>query len=314
TGGLWIADVGQDKWEEVDLQKSTSIGGENYGWRCKEASYDFNSTNCTTTQFIDPVFEYENKAQLGCSITGGFVYRGAKYKSLFGNYWVTDYCSGNIWKLNKTPQETIENQLIGTFSKYNYVSFGQDTYGELYLCERETGKIVKLTTNECKPVAAITQLNDTLVLNKNEKINAVMGNGLSYTWFYNTEKLPETSTSLLAEKAGNYQLVVANAKNCADTFDFHVSGIIDNLPKTEPELFKIYPNPAQGSLTVELAKTSRKKSTLRVISANGAIVKTVYLNQKNEILTLNINNLTKGFYLVEYNNGTQIASTTLSVN
>ncbi|MEO8036020.1 MAG: PQQ-dependent sugar dehydrogenase, partial [Acidobacteriota bacterium] len=84
SGDLWIADVGQDRWEEIDLQPAPSIGGENYGWRTTEARHCFNpSANCSTNGITFPVAEYSHGE--GCSITGGYRYRGARYPLLKGS-------------------------------------------------------------------------------------------------------------------------------------------------------------------------------------------------------------------------------------
>jgi len=97
TGALIIADVGQDLWEEIDYQQSTSAG-KNYGWRCYEGNHAYNTSGCNPKSFYKaPIYEYEHSAATGdCSIIGGFVYRGKKYDSFKGKYFFTDYCSGII--------------------------------------------------------------------------------------------------------------------------------------------------------------------------------------------------------------------------
>lgn len=98
TGDLWIGDVGQNEWEEVDFQPASSAGGENYGWRCYEGNAPYNTTGCGAVgNYVAPVAVYANTSSLGCSITGGYVYRGSQYPDLYGYYLYTDYCSGRIW-------------------------------------------------------------------------------------------------------------------------------------------------------------------------------------------------------------------------
>ena len=132
SGDLWIADVGQGQWEEVSFQPPTSIGGENYGWRRMEGTHCFNpSSNCDTGNLVLPVIEYAHSTG-GCSVTGGYVYRGSRYPRLHSMYIYGDYCSGKIWGATRdalgrvTTQDLLDtNLLISTF--------GEDMNGELYV-------------------------------------------------------------------------------------------------------------------------------------------------------------------------------------
>ena len=97
TGDLWIADVGQDNYEEVDFQPASSTGGENYGWHRMEGFHCYNpSTNCNDGTLTLPVLEYSH-ADGSCSITGGYRYRGALFSRLYGTYFYGDFCTGKIW-------------------------------------------------------------------------------------------------------------------------------------------------------------------------------------------------------------------------
>jgi uncharacterized protein (TIGR03437 family) len=129
TRDLWIADVGQDTYEEVDLQRSFSQGGENYGWNQMEGFHCFRE-NCSMTGLALPVTEYNHS--LGCSITGGFVYRGALYPSLRGTYIYGDYCSGTIWGYPGSV-------LLQT--GFAITTFGEDEAGEIYVANANNGSI-----------------------------------------------------------------------------------------------------------------------------------------------------------------------------
>ncbi|MFQ5704955.1 MAG: PQQ-dependent sugar dehydrogenase, partial [Gemmatimonadales bacterium] len=93
TGDLYIGDVGQDEVEEVDVHSAAAPGGANYGWNTMEGSRCFRSTNCDTTGLTLPVLEYLHNAGGGCSITGGYVYRGSRIPALVGRYLYGDFCS-----------------------------------------------------------------------------------------------------------------------------------------------------------------------------------------------------------------------------
>ncbi len=101
TGDLFVADVGQNLWEEVHFQPSNSSGGENYGWNILEGSHCFLESDCDKSGLELPIFEYDHQGH--CSITGGYMYRGNQHLELYGNYFVADFCSGNIWALFPEP-------------------------------------------------------------------------------------------------------------------------------------------------------------------------------------------------------------------
>ena len=128
TGQGWIADVGQSQLEEIDLMED----GGNYGWNTYEGTACYDGP-CDPEGLIFPVWEYNHS--LGCSIIGGYVYRGDRVPELAGRYVYGDYCSGRIWALDLSGDEPENEQLdIGTFS--SLTSFGEDAEGELYFVRR----------------------------------------------------------------------------------------------------------------------------------------------------------------------------------
>ncbi len=132
TGDLYLADVGQNAWEEVNFQLATSPGGENYGWRLMEGNHCFNpSTNCPMAGLTIPVAEYSHS--LGCSVTGGYVYRGTVYPRMQGLYFYGDFCSGRIWSLSGLPGAFQNNLLLDTAISIS--SFGEDEAGNLYVAD-----------------------------------------------------------------------------------------------------------------------------------------------------------------------------------
>ena len=142
TGDLYIADVGQDLYEEVNYQPAKSSGGENYGWRIMEGFHCFESPNCDTTGLTLPVWEYDHS--VGCSITGGFVYRGSAFPDMAGIYFYGDYCSGRIWGLRKTAGGWENEQLLDT--SFFITSFGQDEAGEIYALDLKNGGVHRLVS------------------------------------------------------------------------------------------------------------------------------------------------------------------------
>jgi glucose/arabinose dehydrogenase len=134
TGNLYIADVGQDRYEEINVQPGGTPGGRNYGWNLFEGniSYPAGSTN-SATGLTSPVFSYDH-SQGDKSITGGYVYRGSAIPGLQGAYIYGDFLSGRIWGLRQTSTGGWDNQLL-LQSSYLISTFGQDEQGNLYLSD-----------------------------------------------------------------------------------------------------------------------------------------------------------------------------------
>ncbi len=144
TGDLYTADVGQGQYEEVNFQPASSSGGENYGWRMMEGVHCFNPRqDCDPTGLTLPVAEYIHGS--GCSITGGYVYRGAAYPWLDGVYFFADYCSGIVWSLERAASGEWEMR-ERIRANFNVSSFGEDQDGELYLVGHDDGAIYRLTS------------------------------------------------------------------------------------------------------------------------------------------------------------------------
>jgi hypothetical protein len=136
TEDLYIADVGQNQWEEINYLASESgnllAGGFNFGWDYWEATHPFEGTPPEGTPMIAPIWEYDHSK--GCSITGGIVYRGS-IREWQGIYVYGDYCSGTIWGLLRDPQSGWRNQVLFE-TDATITSFGEDQTGELYLIDR----------------------------------------------------------------------------------------------------------------------------------------------------------------------------------
>lgn len=193
TGDLWIGDVGQNTYEEIDFQPAGSPGGQNYGWRCREGFHlcpTSNTSGCSSTGYTDPIHELTRTGNIVCSVTGGYVYRGTQYGRLFGRYLFTDYCAGQLWSITQTSPGVfdVDTLVVSPLLTYQLTSFGQDNLGELYLAYRgsstgSTGRIYRITeTSDCKPVAFIS-LNDTVQGCNPVSISALQGDTLSYQWY-----------------------------------------------------------------------------------------------------------------------------------
>jgi glucose/arabinose dehydrogenase len=126
TRELYIADVGQDRWEEVDHQAADDAGGEDYGWNAYEASHVYRQQ--ATGPLVMPVWEYDH-GEGRCSVTGGYVYRGDAIPALRGTYLFGDYCSGQVWGLVHDSSGWHARELLRT--GFRISSFGEEADGEL---------------------------------------------------------------------------------------------------------------------------------------------------------------------------------------
>ncbi len=114
TGDLWIADVGQNLYEEIDMQPAGSPGGENYGWRCYEGNELLYGEECAAPDsLVYPVYTYPHGAE--CSVTGGYVYRADSVSGFYGKYFFADYCSDMIWTLHMNDTGWVKED-FGQFS------------------------------------------------------------------------------------------------------------------------------------------------------------------------------------------------------
>ncbi len=154
TGELYIADVGQGTREEVDVQPADSIGGQNYGWRCYEGSIGYDLTGCPpASTMVFPIHEYTHGGSpFRCSITGGYVYRGAQIWDLAGTYFFADYCSNQIWTFRYVDGSVTDfrdrtSELDPpSYSINDIVSFGEDAAGNLYIVDHG-GEIFRVVPN-----------------------------------------------------------------------------------------------------------------------------------------------------------------------
>jgi glucose/arabinose dehydrogenase len=139
-GALWIGDVGQNLWEEVDR-----IGAPaNLGWRCREGAHTYNSNCGSATGLTDPVAEYPHNPDE--AITGGFVYRGSMYPALAGQYVCADYVSGRLFHFAASTSSTSTLSMVSSgLSNINPSALGEDVTGELYLVDYSGGGVYQLT-------------------------------------------------------------------------------------------------------------------------------------------------------------------------
>jgi glucose/arabinose dehydrogenase len=217
TGDFWIADVGADSWEEINVIKADTSEFMNFGWKCYEGNMLREGTLCDTVvpDFDFPVFVYPHNIDSGgFAVTGGYVYRGTNFPELYGRYIFCDYISGNFWTL--TPDGA--GGYIPTF--YDYVldhitSFGEDIHGEIFACVNDNGNIYKII-DACAGFDAtldITNANAPTI--NNGAINVTEINGTSpFNYSWNTGATTQDISGL---NAGEYIVTITDNNGCSIT-------------------------------------------------------------------------------------------------
>ncbi|MCF6407195.1 PQQ-dependent sugar dehydrogenase [Chitinophaga filiformis] len=145
TQDMWIGDVGQDSWEEINFRAASATSGANYGWRCYEGNAAYNTSGCNGTNYIFPAHAYATQNP-AASITGGVVYRGATYPTLQGCYLSADFYSGVFYKIvpNGSGGWTVTTQ---TLSPTGIVDFGETESGEVYVVSNTGNSVYRVVPN-----------------------------------------------------------------------------------------------------------------------------------------------------------------------
>ncbi|WP_080056472.1 PQQ-dependent sugar dehydrogenase [Spirosoma aerolatum] len=145
TGDMWIGDVGQDGWEELNFTPSNATAPQNYGWPCYEGTHAYNSNCSGSDTYHMPLLDYSGyNYGSGASITGGYVYRGTVYPKLYGWYVFGDYQRGTYWSLKRADDGTFQQITQLSLPTVLPVSFGQDPNGELYVLSFAEGKLYRI--------------------------------------------------------------------------------------------------------------------------------------------------------------------------
>ena len=143
NGDLYVGDVGQNAWEEIDYLRRGLGAVANFGWNRLEGNHVYDATTSLLTRgrYLAPVAEYPHSD--GCSVSGGYVYRGKRVPSAFGRYFYGDYCSGTVWSLRISGGKatTVRRE---PFTVRGLSSFGEDAAGELYLMSVDSGTVYRL--------------------------------------------------------------------------------------------------------------------------------------------------------------------------
>lgn len=268
TGDVWIGDVGQVRWEEVDFWPAGAGTFPNFGWRCREgfvANVDVDQGPCgDSSDYVAPVaaFDHVPESQGGqgwCSVMGGYVYRGTRFPHLYGHYIFTDNCAGDYLTFAQGGDFDVDTLLMTTDG--GIAGFAEDADGEMYATNIYTGRVSKLVDACPMPDPEIIQEDDHLLTTP----------GMGYQWMQDGLPIPGAGDQVyFPPAAGQYQVVVDFGGPCSlisDTLSFIPAGVRDDPWST----LRLYPSPTTDLVQVELP-AGLSVDRIELIDALGRVV------------------------------------------
>ncbi len=319
TGDMWIADVGQSAWEEINWTPAGAALGGNFGWRCYEGNHIYSGGGgCTPTDTISPVFEYgRSMATGGASVTGGYVYRGSASPALQGFYVVADYISGNLWKIKPNGsggwQVYLQNGLAN-----NVAGFAEGANGELYAINRGGGRIDSLIVLSVVPVNI-------------SQFNVVAKNGYNeLKWTTNAEINTSRFHIEFSTNGNNFSrvgTVAANGVNSGRAYQYtHITtekgylyyrlaiedadgsvtySEIKRILSASSKLVSVYPTLVQNNkINVDLFEPAQR---MQLVNSTGAVVYQKSLQGQSGNLAIILPSLPKGLYIVAISAGEKVS-------
>ncbi len=291
TGDMWIADVGQNLWEEVDFEPANTPG-LNYGWRCYEGTHNYTLAGCQpASAYVSPFFEYSHSGANGCSVTGGFIYRGAKYPDLYGCYLFADYCSGRWWYTRRNANGTFTTNILANLGGYEFSTFGEDRDGEIYVALLSSGKVQKVKELCSAFQISLAAFEGTTCQDAFSGLIGLESTGatgaVTYTWSNG-----QTDALVPYLNPGFYTVEAKDGNNCIRRDTFEIVKIGPDKPILTASDSIICPN---GSVTLQ-ATNLPVSSTL------------VFYNEATVIATINTINPTFLFTVTQPGNYTVVVS------
>ncbi len=316
NGNMWIADVGQNDWEEVDFEES-GMGGENYGWRCYEGDHEYNTTGCDgPTNYVYPAFEYENPTNR--SVTGGYVYRGTAFPNMVGYYVLADYITDDVWTLFREENGDITSTDHGSETGASNIStFGVDENGEMYAASLG-GTIYKVEDNSPLPVELSSftgfqddgnnMLNWTTESESNSDYFDIEKSidGITFTTIgkveargnSNVHRKYQFEDRQITVDVNYYRLKIVDYDD-----QFEYSNII-NITTATPFNLLIQPNPNDGKFSISINGNINSKSSLKIFNSSGELILTEEFERTKAFQkTYDLGHIPKGIYMVQFSSG-----------
>ncbi len=312
TGDMWIADVGQGLWEEINYRVAGTTGGINYGWRCYEGNHAFNTTGCLPqASYVPAIFEYpHNNATGGFSVTGGYIYRGTEFPFLNGYYFFADYVSGNGWTLKSNGAggwNATQKAWPGGIS-----TFGEAENGALYAATL-SGTLYKI--NALNPVPLRLILFTAKDINGTAQLHWVTEDE-NIAKQFEVQQSPDGINFTQIGTVAAINTPVTNSYNFNYTpvsvyYRLKMVDLLNNftyspIVKISRITKQVYPNIISNGV-LNIYPTGNLKA-VNIFDALGRKVLSVQYNNAGALIQINVSTFAKGIYWVKMDDGNNLVT------
>ena len=290
-GDMWIGDVGQSSWEEVNYVEAGENDGPNFGWRCYEGPAPFNILNCEAdSAYVLPVTAHINDGMFTewCSVIGGYVYRGATWPHLYGQYIYTDYCKQQFWGLHEDGNGGFMDMMLLEDTNHTaWTTFGENAAGELFVGNETPGHVFKIV-DACPMDAPTITFNGTTLLSSISDS--------TYMWFLNGFPIMGANgVSYIPGQDGDYYVQAIFENGCMLNSDT-LSLVITGVNEMAVPLLSIQPNPAGSTATISWSQ-AELVGEVRLMDLQGRVI--YRQNPTASRITMELDGLATGNYMIQ---------------
>jgi glucose/arabinose dehydrogenase len=285
TGDLFIGDVGENAFEEMDFVAAGDNSGPNFGWRCYEANTVYNASGCAPqSSYVAPVTVHQQSQQGWCSIIGGRTYRGGTYPRMVGLHIYTDYCGGQFYTLRQDDQDAWVRTQVLNSGQFGFSVIAEDAAGELYVGNNSSGILYRIKDACPMPLPEVT-VDGTL-------LTSTPANG--YVWYLNGEPIPgAVAQTYEAMESGVYYVVADQGTNCQLQSN-SVGVVVTGVNGLQANGVRVYPVPADQQLRFEGLPADAQVLELRDVT--GRVVRSVPIASTAGLVTVPVQDLPMGSY------------------
>lgn len=291
NGDLWIGDVGQNAWEEVDYWPAGDNSGPNYGWRCREANVatpGVSQAGClAASEYVAPAVAINHNAQGWCSVIGGRVYRGSEYYRMDGLYFYTDYCGGQYYSLRRNVAGAWVPQQVLASGQFGFTCIGENASLELFAGNENNGILYRLKD--------VCESEQPTITDNGAMLTA--SEAASWQWYLNGVAIQgATGQTYEALEAGTYYVVANLGPNCLLASE-PIAVISTDIPDAYGTSLVIAPQPAND--VVELRGDLRGAQRVQLFDALGKLVLDRTLIADGRIAAVPVADLQAGGYVLQ---------------
>lgn len=292
NGDMWIGDVGQESYEEVDYWPADSTGAPNFGWRCFEGNMPFNTTTCDSSEYkVPPALALPHNILGGnaCAVIGGKVYRGTRFPSLYGKYIYSDFCHGELHIVtNDTLLGFVDE--IGLFTGTQGISsFGEGADGEIYVANLLQAKLYKLVDQCPMDPPEVTLIGGELHVSA----------GDTFQWLLEGDTLPGATTQNFVPSIQGYYSVLTTFNGVCHFESDSVLFLVTGVGMTGSQGLRVYPQPAFGQITIKAVVAYDKDLTVKMYDQFGRMVTRGTWKAGKDQHCVEVGNFSSGTYVLE---------------